>query len=63
LFTVDGNTSHHGEQHTEDEELSATMETLIVLTWLHLLESELPILIKQWYGTELRSGTLASIKP
>ena len=31
------------------------------LTWLHLLESELPVLVKQRYG--LRSRKLASIKP
>ena len=34
-----------------------------MLTWLRLLEPELLKLVKQWYGTELRSRTLASIKP
>ena len=48
LLTVDGNISHHGERSTEDENLSATMENFIVLTWLDLLKSE--------------SRTLASIK-
>ena len=48
---------------TEDEEVSPTLENLIVLTWLHLVHPGLPKLVKQRYGTELRSRTLASIKP
>ena len=35
----------------------------MVLTWLRLLHPDLPQLVKQRYGTELRSRTLASIKP
>ena len=35
----------------------------ITLTWLKLIHPELPKLVKQRYGTELRSRTLASIKP
>ena len=34
LLTVDGDMSHHGEQPTETENLLATMEYFIVLTWL-----------------------------
>ena len=55
--------SHHGVQLAEDEELSPTVENLIVLTWLRRINPELPKLVKQRYGTELRSRTLASIKP
>jgi hypothetical protein len=55
--------SHHGEPLTEDEELTPTLENFIVLTWLRLIHIDLPKLIKQRYGTELRSRTLASIKP
>ena len=55
--------SHHGEVTTEDEELTPTLENFIVLTWLKLIHPELPKLVKQRYGTELRSRTLASIKP
>lgn len=39
------------------------MENFVVLTWLRLLHPELPKLVKQRYGTELRARTLASIKP
>jgi len=55
--------THHGDAMTEDEELSPTLENLIVLTWLKLIHPQLPKLVKQRYGTELRSRTLASIKP
>ena len=55
--------SHHGEQLTEDEELTPTLENLVVLTWLKLIHPSLPRLVKQRYGTVLRSQTLASIKP
>ena len=43
--------------------MSPSLENFVVLTWLHLLHPDLPRLIKQRYGTELRSRTLASIKP
>ena len=39
------------------------MENDIVLTWLRLVHPDLPKLVKQRYGTELCSRTLASIKP
>ena len=35
----------------------------MVLTWLRLIHPDLPGLIKQCYGTELRSRTLASLRP
>ena len=55
--------SHHGDVTTEDEELTPALENFIVLTWLRLIHPELPKLVKQRYGTELQSRTLASIKP
>ena len=55
--------SHHGDLITEDEELTPSLENFVVLTWLKLIHPELPKLVKQRYGTELRSRTLASIKP
>ena len=51
--------SHHGKVATEDEELTPTLENFIILTWLKLIHPELPKLVKQRYGTELRSRTLA----
>ena len=56
------NISHHGFPVKEDEELTPTLENFFVLTWLRLIHNDLPRLVKQRYGTELRSRTLASIK-
>lgn len=55
--------SHHGDLITEDEELTPSLENFVVLTWLKLIHPELLKLVKQRYGTELRSRTLASIRP
>lgn len=63
LLRKDSDISHMGEPVTEDEELTPSLENLIVLTWLFLLHVDLPRLVKQRYGTELRSHTLTSIKP
>jgi hypothetical protein len=63
LLTVDSGLTHHGEHLTEDEELSPTVENIIVFQWLKLLHPGLPALVKQRYATELRSRTLASLKP
>lgn len=47
----------------EDEKLSPSLENLITLTGLRLLNKDLAALVKQRYGPELRSKTLASLKP
>ncbi|ESP04159.1 hypothetical protein LOTGIDRAFT_170991 [Lottia gigantea] len=63
LLRQGGNITHHGVDVTEDEEASPTLENLVVLSWLRLIHHDLPKLVKQRYGTELRTRTLASIKP
>jgi len=63
LLLANGNISHHGEVSGLDEEMSPTLENLVVLTWLRLVHPDLPSLAKQCYGTELRSKSLASLKP
>ena len=62
LLTASGNIRHHSEDVTTDEELTPSLENVIVLTWLRLIHADLPALVKQRYGTELRSQTLASLK-
>ncbi len=62
LLAHGGGISHHGDDPVEDEELSPTLENMVVLTWLRLLHKDLPQLVRQRYGTELRSRTLASVK-
>ena len=63
LLTTESGITHHNEDPDEDEELTPMVENIIVLTWLRLIHPELPALVKQRYGTELRNQTLASIKP
>ena len=63
LLVANGPVTHHGAHVTSDYELTPTLENMVVLTWLKLLHSDLPALVKQRYGTELRSKTLASLKP
>ncbi|KAI0228085.1 hypothetical protein LSAT2_021433, partial [Lamellibrachia satsuma] len=54
---------HHGDAINVDEEMTPSLENMVVLTWLRLINVALPKLVKQRYGTELRARTLASIKP
>ena len=63
LLHANATLTHHDEQVTDDEELTPSLENFVVLTWLRLINPALPKLVKQRYGTELRSRTLASIKP
>jgi hypothetical protein len=63
LLTAAGGITHHGITPEADEELSPSLENFIVVTWIQLLHPDLPRLVKQSYGTELRCRTLASIKP
>lgn len=63
LLTTESGITHNGQEIAEDEELTPTMENFIVLTWLTLIHPDLPRLVKQRYGTELRSRTLATLKP
>ena len=63
LLRRDCSISHHNQVITEDEELSPSQANFVVLKWLRLVHSGLLGLVKQRYGTELRSCTLASIKP
>ena len=46
-----------------DEELSPSLENFVLFAWLRLPHHNLPRLVKQRYGTELRSRTLLSVKP
>ena len=63
LLKQNGGIMHHSIMPTEDEDMSPTLENFLTLHWLKLVHPDLPRLVKQRYGTELRSNTLASIKP
>ena len=62
LMTAEGGLTHLGDEITEDEEVTPTIENIIVVTWLRLIHKDLPKVVKNRYATELRSRSLASIK-
>ena len=47
LFLRGSGIAHHGDLPEEDEELSASLEKLIVLLWFHFIHMDLPGLLKQ----------------
>ena len=63
LLTEGAGILHHGQQVDEEDEIQPSLENLIVLMWLSKLHKDLPNLVKVKYGAELRSKTLASMKP
>jgi len=63
LLKADSALKHYDEKIAEDEEMTPSLENIIVLTWLKLLHKGLPKFVKNKYCTELRTMTLASLKP
>ena len=63
LLTNECGIMHHGALADEMDEVQPSLENLIVLIWLSKLHKDLPNLVKMKYGAELRSKTLASLKP
>jgi hypothetical protein len=63
LLKAGSNIQNHGEDVQTDEQLTPTLENMIILTWLRLINTELPALIKQPYGTELRSKPWPASNP
>ena len=47
LLRAEGSIQHHGKLPDADEELTPTLENIIVLTWLRLIHRDLPNLVKQ----------------
>ena len=50
LLKASGSIRHHGDDVTADEEITPTIENLIVITWLQVIHPSLPALVKQRYG-------------
>ena len=63
ILTTNGVLKHQGELLPEGEEMKPSLKNFITLFWLKLIYKDLLYLVKQCYGTKLRSQTLASIKP
>ena len=51
LLVANSNITHHGATVSVDEELTPTLENMVVLTWLRLIHTDLSGLVKQRYGT------------
>ena len=51
LLTERSNILHHGELMDADEEMSPSLENLVILTWLRLINPDLPGLVKLKYNT------------
>ena len=62
LLTSDGNIRHMGIFLVEDEELSPSLDNMIVCIWLKAIHPGLPALVKQKYATQLRNVTICSIR-
>ena len=63
LLTPELEMTYKGEDIEEIEDMSPTLENLVVLLWLQQIHHNLPNIVKQKYGADLRSQTLASLKP
>jgi hypothetical protein len=61
LLSPESGVTHNGE--AVDEETTPFMENITVVLWLQMIHPELPALVKQRYGTELRNKSIASLKP
>ena len=62
LLTSGSTIKHHDSTATSDEQMSVSVENVIVYLWLERIHVGLPALVQQRYGTELRNKTLSSLK-
>jgi len=53
LLIANSSITHHGVVITADEELSPTLENLVVLTWLRLIHPDLPAL---WHRVKVKDA-------
>ena len=63
LLKQGGTLKHHDETIEEDETLGPSLENCIVVMWLRLVHNDLPGMVKTKFATELRSRTVASLRP
>ena len=54
LVTADSGLAHHGARVLVDEEMTPSIENIIVLLWLERIHSGLPGLVKQMLWTKIR---------
>ena len=62
LLRSSGGLTHSGEKVTTDEPLSATLQNVSVVLWLKTIHTDLPLMVKQKFATDLKRCTLFSIR-
>ena len=62
LLSTETELEHHGQEVEEDEQMTPTLENLVVSLWLKAIHPSLPQLVKIRYSTQLKSVTIASIR-
>ena len=62
LLRSSGGLTHCGEKVTTNEPLSATLQNVSVVLWLKTIHTDLPLLIKQKFATDLKQCTLFSLR-
>ena len=62
LLTADSIIKHHGESIAEEEYVSPSLENLVVVMWLHMINPMLLKEVKERFATELRCNTIASLR-
>ncbi len=63
LLKKDGKLKYDGESLKKNEEITPTVERLIVLRWLELMDPRLPQLVIRTFANDLLTHTLKDIQP
>lgn len=63
LLVKNGSIEHNGKKPDKNEDLSWTLERVIVLHWLKLLHPALPKHVKRVYATDLQRKSLKDLQP
>ena len=63
LLTARSTIRHVGEKVEEDEQMSPTVERLVVLFWLHFIDDRLPGFVSRIYAKYLQSNSFKDLQP
>ena len=63
LLSPDANLIHDGSIYDQVEEMSPTVERLLVYIWLNLIDERLPAYISRIYANDLQRKTIKEIQP
>ena len=63
LLTVESGVEHDGAALTENEQMTPTVDRLIVNMWLNLIDTRLPAYISRVYAHDLQRKSLKDVQP